>query len=318
MMEAIYFTETAVLTRARRRNIPEDGILQSHSRENLKSYKLDLFSQTKINMSMLLFRIPGCESSGPHNAHILVCTNTTYTISSSQISNAWDKDVTRKATLGHSSCTNSLHASSLGNGNLIRLILGLVGWQHCEIKFPKTCEWPLFYRRNLRTSAWIAVPMSSGIASPDINLGRIRSPGVVPCKSELLHCAGTTVDFCAVLEVKMEWECGERAFRLAETGMMVGGSYWLAGRNVHDIKRSGSAMNDVAYAYQQQKSVGSIWNHLLHVCDACVIFPTFICVRLLQRRYVDNGWHTGPTLWGLTLYMIQQGNLMLNLNIKCN
>jgi hypothetical protein len=40
LMEAIGSSETPVLTRATRRNIPEDGFLHSPRRENLKSYKI--------------------------------------------------------------------------------------------------------------------------------------------------------------------------------------------------------------------------------------------------------------------------------------
>jgi hypothetical protein len=38
MMEAISSSKTSVLTRIMRHNIPEDGILHSHRRENIKSY----------------------------------------------------------------------------------------------------------------------------------------------------------------------------------------------------------------------------------------------------------------------------------------
>jgi hypothetical protein len=38
MIEAIRSSEASVLARATRRNIPEDDIIHSHRRENLKSY----------------------------------------------------------------------------------------------------------------------------------------------------------------------------------------------------------------------------------------------------------------------------------------
>jgi hypothetical protein len=45
MKEALSSSETSVLTRVIRRNIPEDAVLHRHRRENLKSYFFSHVSQ---------------------------------------------------------------------------------------------------------------------------------------------------------------------------------------------------------------------------------------------------------------------------------
>jgi hypothetical protein len=111
-MEALSYYETSVLTRATRRNIPENSIPHSHRCENLKSYTSSLHRK---------FRISAILSVVPHRQNLKILIYFSFYLEERMLYNEMFKR-TNRAILWHFPCQGYRRGIEI-HSNLIQMFL---------------------------------------------------------------------------------------------------------------------------------------------------------------------------------------------------